>query len=252
MNPSTTASTKKSVREFWQAEACGERYGDEQELIRYRLEPEIVSFADFDGAAGLEMLEIGTGMGADFSRFAASSHRATGIDLTNRAAELTRDRLRSRDLRGSVCVGDSEQLPFRSGAFDLVYSWGVLHHTPRTQEAINEAHRVLKRGGKAKIMLYHRHSWNALAAWAGFCLLRGRPFRGLKEAVAQIESPGTQAFTKKEALDLFSRFEEVTVRTRLTHWDKKRAPGISKLTGDRFGWFLLIEAKKARSPLEKM
>jgi SAM-dependent methyltransferase len=235
---------KAEVRAFWDAEACGERYGAEHDRLRYELEPEILAFADFASAAGLRVLEVGVGMGADLVRWARAGARVTGVDLTDRAVGIARRRLADEGLDATVEVADAEALPFDDGAFDLVYSWGVLHHTPRTTVAVHEAIRVLAPGGCLKLMIYHRHSWVAAAAWAKFCLLRGRWRAGLREAVARVESPGTQAFTADEAHAMVAGLSAVSVRTRLTHWDRRWAPGVARLTGDRFGWFLLVEGTK--------
>jgi len=238
------AVEKDDVKDFWEQEACGERYGAEQDRLRYELEPEILRFADFESAAGKRVLEIGVGMGADFIRWVRAGAVATGVDLTERAVDLTRRRLGSEGLVADVRVADAERLPFPDGSFDIVYSWGVLHHTPNPGQALAEAQRVLAPGGSLRIMLYHRHSWVALAAWVRFCLLRGKPLAGLRAAVAQVESPGTRAFTAAEVSSLLSNVT-LQITPRLSHWDRKWAPGISALLGDRSGWFLLVSGSKA-------
>ena len=236
------SSQKDLVRRFWDSEACGERYGDDQFRIRYELEPEIAEFAEFPTALGKKVLEIGVGMGADFTRWEAAGADVIGIDLTERAIATARTRSRTR--RGMLLVADAESLPFRDNDFDIVYSWGVLHHTPDTERAITEAIRVLAPGGALKIMLYHRRSWVAIAAWMRFCLLRGRPFRSLRTAVRHIESSGTQAFSRAEGRQLLKDLGVSAVWSRLTHWDRRVAPGIARLLGDCLGWFLLLEGKK--------
>lgn len=237
------SSTKAAVRAFWEAEACGERYGTEQERLRYSMEPEILTFADFQSGAGRRVLEIGVGMGADLVRWARAGAEVAGVDLTDRAVAITRQRLAEEGLVADLRVGDAEALPFDDASFDIVYSWGVLHHTPDTEQALAEAQRVLVPGGSLKVMLYHRRSWVAAAAWVRFCLLRGRPWRKLGAAVAQVESPGTHAFTRQEVRRILEGLglDGVVVQTRLSHWDRKWAPGVSGLLGDRFGWFLLAQ-----------
>jgi ubiquinone/menaquinone biosynthesis C-methylase UbiE len=237
---------KEEVKAFWEAEACGERYGADQDRLRYELEPAILTFADFESAAGKRVLEIGVGMGADFLRWVRAGARASGVDLTERAVSLTLTRLADEGLEADVRVADAEDLPFPDDEFDIVYSWGALHHTPNPAQALAEAQRVLAPGGKLKIMLYHRRSWVALAAWVGFCLLRGRPFATLRQAVAKMESPGTQAFTAHEVLTMLPQLTNVSVQRTLTQWDRKWVPGISKATGHHFGWFLLIVGSKER------
>lgn len=235
---------KEAVRAHWDHQACGERYGAEQDRIRYELEPEILRFAGFPQAVGLRVLEIGVGMGADLVRWCRAGAIATGIDLTARAAGLASDRLVDEGVVARVAVADAERLPFADEAFDLVYSWGVLHHTPDVTAAVHEAQRVLAPGGRLKLMLYHRHSCVAVAAWVRFCLLRGRPYRGLRHAVAQVESPGTQAFTHLEAERLLAPHEVLSIRSHATVWDRRWLPGAAHLLGDRAGWFLLCDARK--------
>lgn len=239
-----TPVDKADVKAFWEAEACGERYGQDQDRVRYELEPEILGFADFGSAAGKKVLEIGVGMGADFLRWVRAGAEATGVDLTERAVELTRRRLADEGLTAEVRVADAESLPFPDGQFDIVYSWGVLHHTPDPARALAEAQRVLAPGGQLKVMLYHRRSWVALAAWVRFCLLRGKPFSGLRDAVAHVESAGTQAFTAAEVRRMLPALRDLSICPRLTRWDRRWAPLVSSASGDRFGWFLLISGTK--------
>ena len=238
------AGNKEIVREFWESEACGERYGEDQDRIRYVLEPEIARFAEFPAASGRRVLEVGLGMGSDFLRFVRAGAATTGVDLTEHAVSITRKRLDAEGLAADVRVADAESLPFEDGSFDMVYSWGVLHHTPDPARAIAESIRVLAIGGQLKLMLYHRRSWVAVAAWLKFCLIKGRPTAGLREAVSYIESPGTQAFTATEVRAMLGSMSSVSVTPTLTVWDRRCAPGLSSLVGDRFGWFLLIRAIK--------
>lgn len=246
----TVEETKRSVAEFWETEACGERYGSAQEQIRYQLEPEIERFADFPSGRGRDVLEVGVGMGADLVRWARAGARMTGVDLTERAVAITADRLRAEGLRAGLGVADAEDLPFADASFDIVWSWGVLHHTPRSERALREAARVLRPGGRYAVMVYHRHSWLAAAAWVRFGLLRFRPAMTLGRAVAHIESTGTRAYTRPElARCLGDLLTELRITPVLTHWDRRVAPGIARLTGDRAGWFLLVEGvRRVASP----
>lgn len=238
----TVEDQKADVANFWEREACGERYGTDQDVIRYALEPEILATADFASGSDKRVLEIGVGMGADLVRWALAGAEVTGIDLTHRAVAITRQRLSERGLQGEVRQADAEDLPFGDGSFDIVWSWGVLHHTPRADLALVEATRVLRTGGRYAVMVYHRRSWLAFAAWVRWGLLRGRPVMSLSRAVAHVESPGTRAYTVAELRALLGPFlDQLQVRPVLTHWDRKVAPGIAAATGDRFGWFLVVE-----------
>ena len=163
---------KDRIRDFWNQNPCGSdtssaeqsstRFFDEVERHRYAQEPHIPEFAEFERWRHRDVLEIGIGMGTDSVQFARCGARLTGIDLTRRAVEITTQRFARAGLAGRFEVADAEQLPFGDESFDLVYSYGVLHHTPDTQRAIDEVCRVLKSGGQARVMLYHRNSFRYL------------------------------------------------------------------------------------------
>jgi SAM-dependent methyltransferase len=114
----------------------------------------------FEQAKGKKVLEIGTGNGADGVMFALNGAEYAGVDITETALEATRRHFAVQGLTGFFQREDAESLSFPGESFDWVYSHGVLHHTPNTQRAIDEVWRVLKPGGKAVVMLYHKHSFN--------------------------------------------------------------------------------------------
>jgi len=220
---------KRQVLEFWDEAACGEklllptldRSGfARQSAERYRLEPYIVDFAHFDSWAGKRVLEIGVGLGADHQRFVEAGARTTGVDLTPRAIDMTRRRLQAFGLESELLVADAENLPLADDEFDLVYSWGVIHHSPDTGRAVQEVLRVLKPGGVARIMIYSKWSLVGLILWLRYALLRARPLTRLREIYANyLESPGTKAYSSAEARRLFAQFCAVSVRTVLSHGD---------------------------------
>ena len=242
-------SGKKAVEEFWDKASCGEdlylrnqqRDGYvEHARRRYELEPVIEEFAEFEAAAGKNVLEIGVGLGADHQRFAEAGARLTGIDLTARAVTHTRRRLALFNFESALSVGDAENMEFASGAFDCVYSWGVLHHSPNTPRAIAEVHRVLRPGGVARIMIYHRWSLVGYMLWVRYALLRLRPWTSLTEVYARyLESPGTKAYSLSEARRMFADFREVQIRTWLTHGDL-----LESAAGQRHEGALLSLARK--------
>ncbi len=240
---------KREVHDFWNKASCGEQlylYGArkdsyvEQARIQYELEPFIVEFAAFNTAHDLDVLEIGVGLGADHQRFAEAGARLHGIDLTQRAINHTRKRLEFFDLQSDLQIGDAEALVFGDETFDVVYSWGVLHHSPNTQKAIEEVHRVLRSGGIAKIMMYHKWSCVGFMLWVRYALLRLRPFTSLSEIYAKyLESPGTKAYSVAEARRLFENFRSVEIRTVLSHGDL-----LSSLAGQRHRGILLEVARR--------
>ena len=224
-----TDQDKQCVHDFWNEASCGEnlyltsnmREGYEtQAALRYDLEPYITEFADFRSASDKKVLEIGVGLGADHQRFAEAGADLYGIDLTERAVEHTGRRLQAFGLNTKLSIGDAERLDFQDESFDLIFSWGVLHHSPDTPKAIAEVYRVLKRGGRAKIMIYHKWSMIGLMLWLRYALFAGSPLRSLQYIYANhLESPGTKAYSVAEARQLFSDFSEVKIETVLTHGD---------------------------------
>ena len=217
--------TKEEVKEFWEEKSFGEDSFLESitaegykkhSKMRYKLEPYIGKFADFSACKNKTVLEIGVGMGADHERLAEQTPRLFGLDITMRAIRHTKNRLRFANLS----VGDTEKLDFPKNTFDLVYSWGVLHHTPDIQAAITEINRVLLPGGFAKIMIYNKWSITGLMLWVRYALFRMQPWISLNKVYHNfLESPGTKAFSVSEAQELFNKFSEVTIQIQLNHSD---------------------------------
>ncbi len=267
------AQAKDAVRAYWNREPCGTRglptenrreFFRQLEAERYALEPYIKTLVDFKQGKGKRLLEVGVGAGTDFVNWVRAGADATGVDLTEAGVGLTRERLQLEGLKAEVRVADAESLPFEDETFDIVYSWGVLMCSPDTARAVKEVHRVLKPGGRAIVLLYHHPSWVGFALWGVHCLGKMRPWRSPRWAVEKyLESPGTKAYTMREARELFGSFASVHCRTQLSHGDLLlMRPGqryvggfhrllwrlyprwLVRMTGDRFGTGLFIEAAK--------
>jgi ubiquinone/menaquinone biosynthesis C-methylase UbiE len=244
-----TDQSKQLVHDFWDAASCGEALyltgeGAEsyrkQAAQRYELEPYIRAFANFDAAANREVLEIGVGLGADHQAFAEAGAVLSGIDLTERAISHTVQRFKTFGLKSSLQTADAENLPFADASFDIVYSWGVLHHSPNTGRAIAEVYRVLRPGGTARIMIYQKHSIVGWILWARYALLKGRPGMSLTAVYARyLESPGTKAYTIAEAKAFFRNYASVKAWSVLTHGDL-----LSSNAGQRHTGALLSFARK--------
>ena len=249
MKTLVTDTTKEVVRAFWNEAACGEKLYlgrtnsgayDEQAKERYRLEPFIVDFADFAAWQGKRVLEIGVGLGADHERFARAGAQLWGIDLTGRAIAHTAGRLGARRLHSTLMVADAENLPFPDGSFDLVYSWGVIHHSPNTAVAAREILRVLKDGGAFRVMIYHKWSLVGLMLWLRYGLVRLRPWTSLDKIYAHyLESPDTKAFSRAEAARLFSGAADIKIRIELSEGDL-----LMSGSGQRHGGLVLSLARK--------
>ena len=252
---------KERVRAFWQAHPCGTKFSAAEigtrefyeriEAHRYEKEWHIPAAADFAGANRLRVLEIGCGIGTDGAQFAQAGADYTGVDLTEAAIELARKRFELSGLQGNFQVADAENLEFLDETFDLVYSHGVLHHTPDTARAVREIHRVLKPGGRAVVMLYHRGSYNyrvgirvlrrmgagLLKSDTGIKLvnvLTREPVEDLRERAELLRAnrngnvsadellnastdgagnPLARVYSRKEARALFNNFRKVELRT---------------------------------------
>lgn len=242
-------AARASIRAYWEAAACGEELylrGDDraaytnQAKERYRLEPCIFPFADFANDRGKSVLELGVGLGADHEEFARAGADLWGIDLSKRAVEHTQARFATAGLIARVAVGDAEQLPFPEESFDIVYSWGVLHHTPDTPRAIREVLRVLKRNGQARIMIYHKHSLVGYMLWLRYGFLTLRWATKLSDIYAShLESPGTKAFARSHARELFAGFANVRIKVFLSHADL-----LSSQAGQRHAGPILTVARR--------
>jgi SAM-dependent methyltransferase len=251
---------KRRVRAFWQEHPCGSKFTDAetdsreffQRIERHRYEKEwhIPAAANFAAAGGRKVLEIGCGLGTDGAQFAKAGADYTGVDLTEAAVDLARRGFALAGLPGRFLVSDAERLDFPDASFDLVYSHGVLHHTPDIRSAISEIHRVLKPEGQATVMLYHRGSYNyrvgiRILRRAGAGLLRsergikivnrltGEPIDSLREHAAALRNakgdfsaaellnqstdgagnPLARVYSRREARELFEEFREVRLRT---------------------------------------
>ncbi|MEO8077568.1 MAG: class I SAM-dependent methyltransferase [Acidobacteriota bacterium] len=239
----------RNVHDFWNDASCGEelylaepnRDGYTAQMRkRYDLEPYLEPFARPEQASGLDVLEIGVGLGADHQLFAQAGAHLSGIDLTQRAVDHARRRLALFGLGSDLRVADAQSLPFGSDSFDIVYSWGVLHHAPDTPRAIEETWRVLRPGGHARVMIYHKRSLVGYMLWLRYALLAGRAGRSLSDIYGDhLESPGTKAYTIPEARQMFSRFSDVRISTVLTHGDLLESDA-----GQRHRGWLLSTAKR--------
>jgi SAM-dependent methyltransferase len=251
---------KERVRAFWQEHPCGTKFADAEpgsrrfyELVeehRYKKEWHIPAAANFANSKNLSVLEIGCGLGTDGAQFAKAGAAYTGVDLTQAAVDLAKQRFELFQLPGTFRIADAERLDFPDNSFDIVYSHGVIHHTPDTRAAIREIHRVLRPGGQAVVMLYHRNSYNyrvniSVLRRAGVHLLKwnpglklvhfltGEPEDALREHARQLQAqpgylsseeflsrntdgagnPLARVYSRTEARDLFKDFSRVELRT---------------------------------------
>jgi SAM-dependent methyltransferase len=263
-----TTNLKNDVKNYWNAAACGTEFINQPkyslayfqaiEAFRYTVEPEIFSFAQFTRFHDKKVLEVGVGAGTDFLQWVRAGAHAHGIDLTEEAVAHVTNRLALYNLAAAdIRVGDAEKLPYPNDSFDLVYSWGVIHHAPDTLACLQEIIRVTKPGGVVKVMIYNRRSLFALYRYLQSALFKGKPFQSIKQVLyLHQESPGTKAFTVGEVKKMLAPLPVTVTQLKapVTQHDllyyKARpfrwmAYALACLFGwNRVGWFMMIELEK--------
>lgn len=211
----------EQVREYWNSRPCNIRhspqpvgskeYFDEVEARKYFVEPHIPVFAEFPRWAGKKVLEIGCGIGTDTVSFARAGAEVTVAELSEKSMEVARQRAQvfGREDRISFHNGNAEQLKefVPVEPHDLVYSFGVIHHSPQPERILEQARSYLKPGGTLKVMVYNTRSWKVF--WILLTQGKGRFWR-LKQLVAehseaQFGSPVTYTYTRAELRDLLQR-----------------------------------------------
>jgi ubiquinone/menaquinone biosynthesis C-methylase UbiE len=212
----------EQVKTYWDKRPCNIRhsprevgtkeYFDEVEARKYFVEPHIPRFADFDAWRDKKVLEIGCGIGTDTVNFTRVGAHVTAVDLSDKSLELAKKRAEVFGLSGKIkfYAGNAEELssfvPIEP--YDLIYSFGVIHHTPHPERVIAEFHKYARPGTVVKIMVYHRHSWKVL----DIILEYGHgAFWKLDEIIpkyseAQVGSPHSYTYTKDTVRGLLKGF----------------------------------------------
>ena len=259
---------KSQVQDQWNQDACGSHYVEEAEentldwyleAERYRYgtyAPWMHKVMEFDRHRGHKVLEIGAGMGTDLAQFAKHGAICTDLDLSKGHLEHARRNFALRGLKADFHHGDGEVLPFEDNSFDVVYSNGVIHHTPNTVQAVQEIRRVLKPGGKAIIMVYAENSWHY---WYEQIVRRGiEQGRLARQSPGWIMSEGVEintrgqrplvkVYTPKRLKAMFKEFRGVSV-TQRQMVEGELLPALSwiplSLAGRLAGWNLILKGRK--------
>jgi ubiquinone/menaquinone biosynthesis C-methylase UbiE len=261
---------KKRIQKHWNTNPCGSRtshhpkgtleYFEQIDNYRYGYyAPWLPRVMGFNNVAGKQLLEIGVGQGSDLAMFAKHGAICTGVDITERHLELSRKRFRLLGLDGCFLISDAENLPFNDGAFDIVYSYGVLHHTPNIRAAIREIYRVLRPGGEARIMIYAKYSefnfYTILQGLIRFQFLRygyAATVSHWCEGTAWDNPVPVSRYSNREVMRLFSAagFKSMKVSKHLL--TRGNVPVLGRFLSDcaleslarLIGWNLVIRADK--------
>lgn len=258
----TDSNLKLKVRDYWNAHPCGTQFTDLEwgspeffaavERERYERQPFMREAVGFDAYRDQQLLEIGCGLGTDLMQFARGGARVTGLDLTPQSVALARRRFDLSAMPGTFLAGDAENLPFPDRSFDVVYSFGVLHHTPNTPRTFQEIHRILRPGGEAVVMLYHSHSSHLYLGYPLAMMSRMRSGEKLmnKDEYFRVydgdENPLGKAYTRAQVRELFAGFDVVDQRS-YDPWRPHLGATSNRILctlGRRFGFYLVTRAKK--------
>jgi 2-polyprenyl-3-methyl-5-hydroxy-6-metoxy-1,4-benzoquinol methylase len=268
------------VREYWNTRPCNIRhspapvgtreYFDQVEARKYFVEPHILRFAQHDRWAGKRVLEIGCGIGTDTIRFARAGAQVTAVDLSSRSLEVARQR--------AAVYGVTDRISFQEAnaeelsrfvppqPFDLVYSFGVIHHSPHPERVLEQLRsHYMTPSSVLKLMVYHWRSWKVGAilfsdAHGAFWRLRDAVAR---HSEAQTGCPVTYCYTRSEANDLLEargfavdemwvdhifpyRVQDYVQYRYVKAWPFSMLPsGAMAALERRLGWHLCITARPA-------
>ena len=275
MNFADTQISK--VQEYWDSRPCNLRhsqapigsrqYFDEVEARKYFVEYHIPAFADFPRWRGKKVLEIGCGIGTDTINFARHGAQVTTVDLSEKSMELARTRASVFGLLGQIrfCPGNAEELSrfVPVEPYDLIYSFGVIHHTPHPDVVLDQLRQYTRPGTTIKIMVYHRRSYKV--AWILLTEGRGQfwklPDLVAKNSEAQTGCPVTYTYTRREGRELLERHGFRVREVQVEHIFPYRIPDyvqyryvkqpyfrwmpqpLFRALERRFGWHLCLTAE---------
>ena len=254
----------QTVQSYWNARPCNIRhsskpigtkeYFDEVEKRKYFVEPHIPGFAQFERWKGKKVLEIGCGIGTDTMNFARAGALVTAVDLSDQSLVLARQRAKVFGLEKQISFyqANAEELsafvPVQS--YDLVYSFGVIHHTPSPSRAIEEIRKYMMASSELRLMLYAKHSWKNIMIEAGF-----------DQPEAQSGCPVAFTYNADDVKDLLKRFIILDLRQehifpyvveKYVKYEYEIVPWFAAMPKNMFaalekklGWHMLITARLA-------
>lgn len=272
--------TVADVQDYWDSRPCNIRhstkpvgskeYFDEVEARKYLVEPHIPAFAEFERWKGKRVLEVGCGIGTDSINFARAGAQLTAVELSGESLKIAAERAEVMGVSDRIrfVQANAEELTSALGdeQFDLVYSFGVVHHTPHPERALAEIRRLTAPGGTLKLMVYHRRSWKVF--WIVAAEGRGRFWKTdelvAEHSEAQTGCPVTFSYTRRGGRELVEsagfRVQDVDVdhvfpyrirdyvqyryvKEPYFRWMPDR---LFRAFERRFGWHLLVTATAPR------
>ncbi len=252
-----------SVRDYWNRRPCNVRHGtapvgtkeyfDQVEARKYMVEPHIPGFSEFERWKGKKVLEIGCGLGTAAVSFARAGADYTAVELSEESLKLARQRFEVFGLQGRFYSGNAEELSsvVPVERYDLVYSFGVIHHAPHPEKIVAEVKKYLGPESEFRLMLYAKNSWKNILIEAGF-----------DQPEAQSGCPIAFTYTHDEVRALLRDYEIIDLRQdhifpyvvekyvryeyELQPWFKAMPPEMFRALEQALGWHTLITAKLKR------
>ena len=252
----------QDVKQFWNNRPCNVRhsdlpvgtreYFDEVEAKKFRAEPHIPAFCEFDRWQGLRVLEIGAGIGTMAINFARAGADYTGVELSDVSLDLTRQRFEVYGHTGRFYQGNAEELKtfVPVEPYDLVFTWGVIHHSPRPHRILQQARSYMRSGTTLKVMVYAAHSWKNYMIEAGLDQPEAQygcpiAYTYSQDQLIQMIGPGFDI--ENVVQDHIFPFEIDSYkqgRYQLQPWFSSMPPEMFRALEKRLGWHLMITARK--------
>tara|TARA_R110002074_G_scaffold132808_3_gene276365 strand:+ start:5056 stop:5811 length:756 start_codon:yes stop_codon:yes gene_type:complete len=202
----------EEVKQYWDNRPCNLKHSNKEigskeyflevSKRKYIVEPHILEFANFEQWTNKKVLEVGCGIGTAAHAFIENGAIYKGIDLSEQSIKIAKQRLNIFKFNGIIEEGDIENYSSEE-KYDLVYSFGVLHHTPDTKKAIKNIYNLLNEGGTFKLMLYAKNSWKY------FCIKDG-----LDRYEAQSGVPIADVYTYDEVYNLLKDFKNIDIQQK--------------------------------------
>lgn len=254
-------ATLDTVKQFWDTRPCNikhsakpigtKEYFDEVQAKKFFVESHITSFTNFPEWKNKTVLEVGCGIGTAAINFAQHGAKYTGVELSQESLQLTKQRFDVYNQSGTFYLGNAEQLSdfIPEQKFDLIYSFGVIHHTPNPKQVISEIKKFMHKDTVLKIMVYAKHSWKNFMIEAG-----------LDQPEAQAGCPIAFTYTKEEIETelLGNDFDVSIVQDHIfpyqiepyengkyikQPWFESMPDSVFSVLEQNLGWHMLITAK---------
>lgn len=251
----------ETVKSFWDKRPCNIKhsnkpvgsleYFEEVAHRRYYVEPHIRAFANFDSWKDKKVLEVGCGIGTDTVQFAKAGAHVTAIDLSEKSLDIAKEHAIAFNVAHMINFyqGNAEELidiiPAQS--FDLIYSFGVIHHTPNPRKAIINIRAFMNRMSQFRLMLYAKNSWKSIMIE-----------KGLDQPEAQFGCPIANTYTEEGVKELLSGMYVEGIKQwhifpfniekyknyeyELEPWFKEMPTKMFDALQKKLGWHLLISA----------